>query len=278
MIIFQKSRARSVWRTMVFYLLVVLITSFFLFPIAWMVMASLKNQIQNLAIPPVIFFTPTLENYQETFLQTPFPRYTWNSFVVAGGSTFLGLIVGVPAAFSIARFRKNGFALAVLTARIMPAISYLLPWYIFFLYLGLIGSFTSLILTHLTVGFPIITWMLISAFEEIPRELEDSTLIDGGSIYTVFFRIALPLTAPAIAASAIIAFIFSWNNFLFSIVLAGASTRPLPVAIFNFVSYMNINVGGMAAAAVVVTAPPMILALLAQRYIISGLTMGAVKG
>ena len=277
MIIFQKSRARSVWRTIVFYLLVVLITSFFLFPIAWMLMASLKNQIQNLAIPPVIFFTPTLENYKETFLQTPFPRYTWNSFVVAAGSTFLGLIVGVPAAFSIARFKKNGFALAVLTARIMPAISYLLPWYIFFLYLGLIGSFTSLILTHLTVGFPIITWMLISAFEEIPRELEDSTLIDGGSIYTVFFRIALPLTAPAIAASAIIAFIFSWNNFLFSIVLAGASTRPLPVAIFNFVSYMNINVGGMAAAAVVVTAPPMILALLAQRYIISGLTMGAVK-
>lgn len=278
MLIAQRVKARSVWRMVLYYALIILITVFFLFPVAWMVMASLKNQVQNLAIPPVIFFEPTVENYQETFLRTPFPKYVWNSFVVGAGSTFLGLVVGVPAAFSIARFKQNGLALAILSARIMPGISYLLPWYIFFLHLGLIGSFTSLILTHLTVGLPIITWMLIGAFEEVPRELEDCTVVDGGSIYTVLFRVALPLVAPAIAASAIIAFIFSWNNFLFSIVLAGARTRPLPVAIFNFVSYLNINVGGMAAAAVVVTAPPMILALLAQRYIVSGLTMGAVKG
>ena len=178
MLITQRSRTRSTWQTVLFYALVILVVGFFLFPIAWMVMASLKTQVQNLAIPPVILFRPTLENYQEALVRTPFLRYTWNSFVVATGSTLVGLLVGVPAAFSIARFKQNGFAVAILTARIMPAISYLLPWYIFFLYLGLIGSFTSLILTHLTVAFPIITWMLISAFEEIPRELEDSNVID----------------------------------------------------------------------------------------------------
>lgn len=278
MLVSQRIRHGARWRTVLSYAVIILITAFFLFPVAWMVMASLKNQVQNLAIPPVILFEPTLKNYHETFVRTPMLQYTLNSFVVAAGSTLLGLLVGVPAAFSIARFKQNGLALAILTARIMPGISYLLPWYIFFLQLGLVGSFTSLILSHLTVGLPIITWMLIGAFEEIPGELEDCTLVDGGSIYTVFFRIALPLTAPAMAASAIIAFIFSWNNFLFSIVLAGARTRPLPVAIFNFVSYMNIDIGGMAAAAVLVTTPPMILALLAQRYIVSGLTMGAVKG
>lgn len=278
MLISQRQRRRPLWQSALFYAAIALVSIFFLFPIIWMVMSSFKTQLDNLAVPPVFLFQPTLENYQETFVRTPFLQYAWNSFVVGAGSTLLGLLVGIPAAYSIARFKQHGLALAILTARIMPGISYLLPWYIFFLNLRLIGSYTALILTHLTVGLPIITWMLIGAFEDIPQELEDCTLVDGGTIYTVFLRIALPLTVPAIAAAAIISFIFSWNNFLFSIILAGSRTRPLPVAIFNFVSYLNIDVGGMAAAATVITAPPMILALLAQRYIVSGLTMGAVKG
>ncbi len=271
-------RERAVWKRSLFYLALTLLTLFFLFPIIWMAMASFKTQVDNLATPPVVLFEPTLENYRETFIRNPFPRYTWNSFVVAAASTAIGVVVGAPAAFSIARYRQRGLAVVILAARIMPAISYLLPWYILFLRLKMVGTYESLIATHLTVGLPIITWMLIGAFEELPAELEDSTLVDGGSILTVFLRVALPLSAPTIAAASIIAFIFSWNNFLFSIILAGAATRPLPVAVFNFVSYLNINVGGLAAAATVITGIPMLLALLAQRYIVSGLTMGAVKG
>lgn len=278
MIIANRQQKHTSWKTALFYLVIIATTLFFLFPIIWMVMASFKTQVDNLATPPVVIFTPTLENYRETFVRNPFPDYTWNSFLVAAASTAVGVLVGAPAAFSIARFKQRGLSLVILTARIMPAISYLLPWYILFLRLKMIGTYESLILTHLTVGLPIITWMLVGAFEEVPYELEDSTLVDGGSIYTVFLRVALPLTAPTIAAASIIAFIFSWNNFLFSIILAGAATRPLPVAVFNFVSYLNINVGGLAAAATVITGIPMLLALLAQRYIVSGLTMGAVKG
>lgn len=275
----SKRRIRHViWKTALFYTVISGITLFFLFPIIWMIMASFKTQIDNLAIPPVFVFKPTLENYRETFIRNPFLKYTWNSFVVAALSTLIGLVVGAPAAYSIARFKQRGLSVVILTARIMPAISYLLPWYILFLRFKMIGTYESLILTHLTVGLPIIIWMLIGAFEDLPHELEDSTLVDGGSIYTVFIRVALPLTIPTIAASAIIAFIFSWNNFLFSIILASAATRPLPVAVFNFVSYLNINVGGLAAAATVITGIPMLLALFAQRYIVSGLTMGAVKG
>jgi len=266
------------WKRVAFYILLTALTLFFLFPIIWMAMASFKTQVDNLATPPILLFEPTLENYRETFIRNPFPRYTWNSFVVAAGSTAIGVLVGAPAAFSIARHKQRGLAIIILTARIMPAISYLLPWYILLLRVKMVGTYESLIATHLTVGLPIITWMLIGAFEDIPYELEDSTLVDGGSILTVFLRVALPLTAPTIAAASIIAFIFSWNNFLFSIILAGAATRPLPVAVFNFVSYLNINVGGLAAAATVITGIPMLLALLAQRYIVSGLTMGAVKG
>lgn len=274
----DRRRRAMDWKRAVFYAVLVALMLFFLFPIIWMVMASFKTQVDNLATPPVLFFEPTLENYRETFIRNPFPRYTWNSFVVAAGSTVIGVLVGAPAAFSIARYKQRGLAIVILTARIMPAISYLLPWYILLLRVKMVGTYESLIATHLTVGLPIITWMLIGAFEDLPDELEDSTLVDGGSILTVFLRVALPLTAPTIAAASIIAFIFSWNNFLFSIILAGAATRPLPVAVFNFVSYLNINVGGLAAAATVITGIPMLLALLAQRYIVSGLTMGAVKG
>ncbi len=177
-------RERAVWKRSLFYLALTLLTLFFLFPIIWMAMASFKTQVDNLATPPVVLFEPTLENYRETFIRNPFPRYTWNSFVVAAASTAIGVVVGAPAAFSIARFRQRGLAVVILAARIMPAISYLLPWYILFLRLKMVGTYESLIATHLTVGLPIITWMLIGAFEELPAELEDSTLVDGGSILT----------------------------------------------------------------------------------------------
>ncbi|MEL7673624.1 MAG: hypothetical protein AAGU78_07785 [Chloroflexota bacterium] len=119
-------RERAVWKRSLFYLALTLLTLFFLFPIIWMAMASFKTQVDNLATPPVVLFEPTLENYRETFIRNPFPRYTWNSFVVAAASTAIGVVVGAPAAFSIARFRQRGLAVVILAARIMPAISYLL--------------------------------------------------------------------------------------------------------------------------------------------------------
>jgi multiple sugar transport system permease protein len=244
----------------------------------WMITLSLKPQIEATAYPPsFVRFSVSMAGYREVFTKYPFLLYTWNSLVVAAGCTALGLAVGLPAAYSIARWRQQRLALAILVARIIPGIAYLIPWYIFFRQLRMVDTYGALILTHLIVGLPIIIWVMISFFEDVPGDLEDAGLIDGCSYFGVFWRIALPLVKPGIVATAILSFVFSWNNFLFSVILAGRETRTLPIAVYNMISYEEINWGTLAAAATLITLPVLLVALVAQRHIVTGLTFGAVK-
>jgi multiple sugar transport system permease protein len=259
-------------------LLIVLVLIVMLFPFYWMILTSFRSQVDNISPRPVWFFMPTLENYQNVIQRNNFLEFTWNSLVIATLSTGFGLVLGLPAAYSIARFKQDGLALAILIARLTPFITYLVPWYIAFRTLGLLDTYTALTLTHLIVGMPLIIWIMISFFEGVPRDLEEAAFVDGASRLGTFFRVVLPLSAPGIVAASILAFIFSWNQFLFSLVLSGPNTRPVPVAVFNFISYGQIDFGGLGAAAVLITLPVIILTLIIQRYIISGLTMGAVKG
>jgi multiple sugar transport system permease protein len=141
----------------------------------------------------------------------------------------------------------------------------------------MIGGYTGIILSHLTVGLPLTIWIMIGFFEDIPRELEDAALIDGASRYGIFFRVALPLVVPGIATASILSFIQSWNTFMYSVVLSDSHTRTLPVAVFGFLSYGGFDWGSLTAAATVVTAPVMVLAILIQRYIVGGLAAGGVK-
>ncbi|HET9001537.1 MAG TPA: carbohydrate ABC transporter permease [bacterium] len=274
----KKRRITDVLRTAGYYALVCLAMLPTVFVFYWMVTLSLKTQVEAAGYPPHFFrFAVTFKNYAEVFQKNPFVLYVWNSSVVAAGSTALGLIVGLPAAFSIARWRQQGLALTVLVARIIPGISYLIPWYILFRHLHLVDTYPALILTHLVVSLPLIIWVLIGFFEDVPEELEHAALIDGCSYYSAFWRIALPLVRPGIVAAAILSFIFSWNNFLFSVILAGRHTRTLPIAVFNMISYEEISWGPLAAAATMITLPVIILTLIVQRHIVSGLTFGAVK-
>jgi multiple sugar transport system permease protein len=244
----------------------------------WMITLSLKPQVEATAYPPSFFrFSVTTAGYRTVFTKYPFLLYTWNSLVVAVGCTALGLAVGLPAAYSIARWRQRGLAVTILVARIIPGISYLIPWYIFFRQLRMVDTYGALILTHLIVGLPIIIWVMIGFFEDVPRDLEDAALIDGCSHLGIFWRVALPLVRPGVMATAILSFVFSWNNFLFSVILAGRETRTLPIAVFNMISYEEINWGTLAAAATMITLPVLLLALLVQRHIVTGLTFGAVK-
>jgi multiple sugar transport system permease protein len=259
-------------------LLIALVLVVMLFPFYWMILTSFRSQVDNVSPVPVWWFTPTLENYQNVIRRNNFLEFTWNSFVIASLSTGFGLVLGLPAAYSIARFKQNGLALAILIARLTPYITYLVPWYLAFRALGLLDSYVALTLTHLIVGMPLIIWIMISFFEGVPRELEEAAFVDGASRLGTFFRVVLPLSGPGIVAASILAFIFSWNQFLFSLVLSGPNTRPVPVAVFNFISYGQIDFGGLGAAAVLITLPVILLTLIIQRYIISGLTMGAVKG
>jgi len=270
---------RAFAKTAGFYGLVIVVMLPTAFVFYWMITLSLKPQVEAAAFPPSFFhFTVTFKGYVEVFAKHPFLLYTWNSLVVAAGTTLLGLIVGLPAAYSIAQWKQHKLALTILVARIIPGISYLIPWYILFRNLRMVDTYTALILTHLVVGLPITIWVMIGFFEDIPPDLREAALIDGCTDYGAFWRVAIPLVKPGVVATAILAFIFSWNNFLFSVILAGRNTRTLPIAVFNMIGYEEINWGPLAAAATLITLPVILLTLIIQRHIVTGLTFGAVKG
>ena len=260
------------------YLAIVLVIVVLVLPFAWMLLSSFKNQIDITTSDNLLQFTPTLRNYQNVFEQQNYLQYLFNSFLVAAVSTILSLLLGLPAAYGIARFHANWLGVVLLTARIIPGITFLVPWYILFGRMQLLGSYWALILSHMLVGLPFIAWVMIPFFEGLPPELEESARIDGASIFGAFVKIALPLAVPGIITASIMAFIFSWNNFMFSLVLSGDNTCTLPIAIFNFLSYSSVDWGGLMAAAVVITLPVLFMTLFVQRYIVAGLTAGATKG
>jgi multiple sugar transport system permease protein len=268
-------------RRLGFYAVVILILLPFLFVFYWMIINSFKPLVDAQAYPPKFFsFRPTLENYRALFQDpsNPFLKFTINSLIIASGATLLGLVLGLPAAYSIARYKQNGLGLVILTARIMPGISFLVPLYIVFSRAHLIDTYVSLIISHLIVTMPIIVWLMVGFFEDLPRELEEAARVDGASMFGTFWRISLPLSKAGIVASGILAFIFSWNNFMFSLVLTSTRTKTLPVAVFNFMGYSNINYGAISAAAAVITLPVIVLVLFVQRHIVQGLTAGGIKG
>jgi len=260
------------------YVLLAVLLIPFLFPLGWMLLSSLKTQVQNTAYPPVWVFAPTLGNYREVFQKNPFFTFTVNSLVVAFGSTGLALLLGLPGAYAIAKFKRTGIALGILTARMAPGIGYLIPWFILFTKAKMIDTYSALILTHLIVALPLVLWVMIGFFEDVPGDLLESARIDGCTHWAAFLRIAIPLAKPGIVETGILAFIFSWNNFLFSLIIGGFKTRTLPIAVYSFLSYEEINWGGLTAAATVITLPVLLLALFVQKHIVRGLTLGALKG
>ncbi|MBI5033259.1 MAG: carbohydrate ABC transporter permease [Chloroflexi bacterium] len=263
---------------LIFYVLVFLILFFFLAPFLWMVLNSLKTPLQIAKMPPDFIFTPTLANYENVFSSQNFGRYLLNSIIIGAGSTFFGLVLGLPAAYGIARYKQYGIATAILIARIVPGITFLIPLFILFRQLQMIDTYQSLILAHMLVGLPFIVWVMVPFFESIPHELEEAARVDGASIFQAFLQIILPISGPGIVTGSILAFVFSWNNFMFSVQLATSNTKTVPVAIYNFIGYAQIDWGGLMAAAVIITFPVLLLALVTQRYVIRGLTAGAVKG
>jgi len=245
----------------------------------WMVSLSLKNEVDNTAYPPVFIpDPPTLANFVQVFAANNFLQYTINSIIVSGLATLLALAVGVPAGYGIAKAKAVKMAMLILVARMTPALSYLIPLFILFQLLGMTGTLWPIVITHLVITVPIVVWVMIGHFENMPTELEEAALVDGCTLWQGFRHVALPLARPGIVVGAILAFIFSWNNFIFSAVLAGRETRTLPVAIYNVLTFEQISWGPLAAAALLVTAPVLLLTIVIQREIVGGLAAGGVKG
>ena len=260
------------FRLMLFVVLIVL-----LFPYFWMLVSSLKTGVQNITSPLSILFVPTLENYTNVLTTTEVPVAIGISLLVGIVATLAALLLGLPAAYGIARYRLQNIGLVVLVSRMLPGIALLVPWFVLFSRLGLVGSYWALVLSHLTVTLPLVIWFSIDFFAELPSELIDAAAVDGCSTFQILIRIAIPLARNGILAAAILAFVHSWNVFLYSLVLGGTLDLA-PVAAYNQIREFDTNWGGVNAAAVLTTWPIIFLALPFSRALVRGLAAGALKG
>lgn len=272
------SKKSRILHTTAYYVAVYLILFAVIFPFLWMVLSSFKMQSQMLNLKYLFKFDATSKNYRELFSNYNFFRPILNSFIIALISTGLSLVLALPASYGIARFGMKKTSLLLLVVRMIPAITFLVPWFVIFTFIGIVDTHFGLILAHMVVALPFIIWIMVPFFESLPKELEESAAVDGSTRFNSFLKIILPISGPGIVTSAILSFVFSWNNFMFGIILSGRNTKTLPVAIYGFISYTDINWGGLMAGSVVVTIPVIVISLFLQKYIIKGLTAGAVKG
>jgi multiple sugar transport system permease protein len=259
-------------------LLNVIVIVSLLFPFLWMLSASFKAQIQILNPDYLFVFKPTFKNYSAVFQEYDYLRYIMNSMIIGTLSTAGALLLGLPAAYAIAKYKMNYLALTILVAKILPGITYLVPWYVLFNKVHIIDTYLGLSMSHMVIGLPFIMWIMIPFFDSFPREIEESSWIDGSSKIRTFVQMVLPVSLPGIITSSLLAFIFSWNNFMFSFILSGEKTKTLPIAVYNFMGGTSIDWGALMAAACIITLPVIIIAMLAQKYVVSGLSAGAVKG
>lgn len=260
---------------------VAVILIIFLFPVLWLLSASIKTQAEAISIPPVWLFRPTLANFKKIFLEEHFLTFLRNSVIVAAGSTFLSLLIGFPAAYALARFRfrgKKDLSFWIISTQMFPPIAVALPFILIMKNLGLVDTRWALIITHLTFNLPFAVWLLQGFVAEIPVELDEAVLVDGGTRLDVLTRVVLPLSAPGLAATSIFCIITSWNEFLFALFLAPFHAKTLPVAAVGLISYGNIFWGHIGAASAVIVVPIFVFAMIVQRYMVRGLSFGAVKG
>jgi len=271
---------RTKVKSIILAVIAVVVFVVILFPSVVLFLTSIKTELDALSFPPKWIFQPTSKNYAEILKRSPLVGYGVNSLIVAALNTGACLIIGSLAAYGLARFRFRGsenLAFWFLSIRMMPPVAAIIPIYIFMKNLRLLDTVWCLVIVYLTFNLPFVIWMLKGFFEEVPLEIEESALIDGCSEFGVFYRIALPLVAPGLAATAILAFIFSWNEFLFALILTGTKAVTLPVGILGYMKETGINWGYMTAGGVLALIPVILFTMLVQKHLVKGLTLGAIK-
>ena len=256
-----------------------------LLPVYWMVTISIKNEIDHFAVPPRwLGFTPTLAHYHDAFIERSFGQYLLTSAVVAISSTLCALTLGTLCAYALARFRlpaklNTRLSLWILSTRMFPPIVTVVPLFLLMRDVRLLDTRLSLIIVYTAFNLPFVVWMMRGFFAEIPPELEEAARVDGDSRLGALRRVMLPLVTPGLAATAIFCLIISWNEFLFALALTQTdSAMTLPVGIAGRVTQYEIKWGVMSAAGVVAMIPILVFALAVQRYLVRGLSLGAVKG
>jgi multiple sugar transport system permease protein/sorbitol/mannitol transport system permease protein len=270
------------WRTIGLTFVAAVLLSIWVIPVVWGLLTSLKTERDVLAYPPLIFFEPTLANYREVLFgaSTILPNLI-SSVIVAGSATLLTMLFAVPAAYALARLnlpakRAGGFY--VLATQMLPPVGLIIPYYLVLQRVGLLDTYGGMTAIYLTFSLPFAVWLLVSYFEDIPPEMEEAALLDRAGRLRALWHVILPQARGGIAVTTIFVLLNAWNEFLFAVVLAGNRVRPVTVAMFNFISVEQTQWARLAAGAMLAMAPVIILGLLAQRHIVKGLTVGAVKG
>jgi len=250
-----------------------------LFPFLWLLQMSFKTGVEAFQMPPSLLFTPTLNNYRD-LLATRFPDFFLNSIVVSTTSTVLSIIIGVPGAYALSRARfhlQSGLYFWILSTRMAPPIGFAIPFFLVYRDLRLLDTRLGLILIYLTFSLGLVVWTMRGFFDGIPRSLEEAAYIDGGGPLQTFLQITLPLSGPGLAATAILCFLLSWNDFFYALILTRSDAMTAPVGIINFLNYEGWEWGKIAAGGSVIMFPVVIFSLLVRKYLIRGLMIGALK-
>ncbi|WP_100407881.1 carbohydrate ABC transporter permease [Bacillus solitudinis] len=253
----------------------------FISPYIYIVLTSIKPSSDAISPSPTFFPRElSFENYVTMFNQMPIARYFFNSFITASISTILAVFLGALAAYGLSRFSSktgNIFLLLTLCVRMVPMISIAIPMYIIINGMGLIDTRVALIITYTAINVPFAIWLMIGFFKNIPKEFDEAARIDGCNILTAFIKVILPVSLPGLATAAIFCFMLAWNDFLFALLLTSTKAKTATVGISEFLTAYNLDLGPMTAAAVSFSLPVMVFSILVQRYIVSGMTLGAVK-
>lgn len=264
------------------YLLLALSAALIVLPFLWILMTSLKREIQIYA--GSLWFAPTLQNFTDVLFspRSDFPHNVRNSLIVAGVSTSVVLVVGTLAAYSLARLPwapwiSKLFLGWTLLFNMIPVLTIVGPWYLLFQRIGLYNTLTGLVLTHVTMNLPMSVWLMMAFFREVPPDLEEAARVDGCRRSQAFFKVVLPLVVPGLIATGVLAFVFSWNDFAIALNLTSREAATVPVGIAQFAQQYEVQYGQMAAASIISTVPALLLMLFGQRFVIQGLTMGSVK-
>lgn len=271
-------KKKNFWLSVVYYISLAMIIVVTVFPFIFMLLASFKTTVEIQDPTKFLSFNFITTNYVEVFQRYDFTKPLWNSFFTASLTAIISMLIGLPAAYAIAHYRLHKISASILVTRMIPGICFLLPWFKTFAALHLTDTYLSLILSYMLVAVPFIIWIMVPHFENLPAELFEAAMIDGCSEHMTFVKILLPLVRPGMITAALMSFIYSWNNFLFALVLSGYETKTLPMAVYNFIGYAKISWGPLMAAATMITGPIVVISLVMQRYVVSGMTAGAVKG
>jgi len=248
-----------------------------MFPFLWLLQMSFRSNDDILGLS--VLFTPTLEHYRALRVGQ-FPRSFANSALASVASTLLSLLIGVPAAYSLSRveFRaRRQIALWVLTTRMAPPIAFTIPFFLAYRHLDLLDTVPGLVIIYLTFNLALVIWMMRTFFDSVPRALEEAAWIDGSSVWGAFLRVTLPLAAPGLGATAVLCFIFSWNDFFYALILTRTAAMTAPVAIVNFMQYEGWEWGKIAAGGTLVMLPVVVFSLIVRNYLVRGLTAGGLK-